>query len=205
MIAVVDCGTGNLHSVRLAFDRLGAEVAVVQRPEELRHAERIVFPGVGAFGECMRRLHELGFTAALEEEVVRQGKPYLGVCLGLQVLARTGEENGVHAGLGWIPGVVRRLPSDAPQLKIPHVGWNDVQWRTDSPLFAGLRQPTAFYFVHGYHLTPDDADLTAATCEHGQTFVAAIQRDNVFAVQFHPEKSQRNGLRLLSNFLAWKP
>ncbi|HMF15125.1 MAG TPA: imidazole glycerol phosphate synthase subunit HisH [Gemmataceae bacterium] len=205
MIAVVDCGMGNLHSVRLAFDRLGAEVAVVQRPEQLRQAERIVFPGVGAFGECVRRLRESGIAEALEEEVRRKGTPYLGICLGMQVLAESGEENGVHEGLGWISGVVRRLRSDAPNLRVPHVGWNDVHWRTDSPLFAGLRKETAFYFVHGYHLAPRDADVAAATCEHGETFTAAIQRDNILAVQFHPEKSQRNGLRLLSNFLAWKP
>jgi glutamine amidotransferase len=205
VIAVVDCGMGNLHSVRLAFDRLGAEVAVVQPPEELRQAERIVFPGVGAFGECVRRLRESGFTAALEEEVLRKGTPFLGICLGMQVLAETGEENGVHAGLGWVPGVVRRLRGDAPRLKVPHVGWNDVKWRNGSPLFAGLRQPAALYFVHSYHFAPAEADVTAATCEHGEAFAAAIQRRNVFAVQFHPEKSQRNGLRLLRNFLAWKP
>jgi glutamine amidotransferase len=205
VIAVVDCGMGNLHSVRLAFDRLGAEVAVVQRPEELREGERIVFPGVGAFGECVRRLRESGFAAALEAEVLRKGKPLLGICLGMQVLAESGEEYGCHAGLGWIRGGVRRLRADGKQVKVPHVGWNDVQWQTDSPLFAQLRRPAAFYFVHGYHLTPDDPSVTAATCEHGQVFTAAIQWNNVFAVQFHPEKSQRDGLRLLSNFLAWKP
>ena len=152
MIAVVDCGTGNLHSVRLAFDRLGREVAVVQRPEELEQAKRIVFPGVGAFGECVRRLRESGFAAALDEEVLRKGKPFLGICLGMQVLAQSGEEKGARAGLGWIPGVVRRLQPHAPRLKVPHVGWNEVNWRTDSPLFLGLRKSAAFYFVHSYHL-----------------------------------------------------
>jgi len=205
VIAVVDCGMGNLHSVRLAFDRLGAEVAVVQQPEELRQAERIVFPGVGAFGECTARLLESGFAAALEEEVLRGGKPLLGICLGMQVLAQRGEEYGVSAGLGWIRGVVRRLGGDGHQVKVPHVGWNDVQWQPDSPLFARLCQPAAFYFVHGYHLMPDDPNVSAATCEHGEVFTAAIQWNNVFAVQFHPEKSQRNGLRLLGNFMAWKP
>src|SRR5262249_943382 len=195
----------NLHSVRLAFDRLGAEVAVVQQPEELRQAERIVFPGVGAFGECVRRLRESGFAAALEEEVLRRGKPFLGICLGLQVVAETSEECGVQGGLGWCRGVVRSLRGYEACVRVPHVGWNDVRWRADSTLFAGLRQPAAFYFVHGYYFAPDEPDVTAATCEHGESFTVAVQRENVVAVQFHPEKSQRNGLRLLSNFLAWKP
>lgn len=205
MIAVIDCGMGNLHSVRAALDRLGAAAMFVRRPEELHAAERIILPGVGAFGECMNRLRGSGLAEALGDKVLRRGKPFLGICLGLQVLARESEEQGRHAGLGWLPAHVQRLQPNGNEIKVPHVGWNDVNLHRESPLFTGLRRPAVFYFVHGYHFTPDDASLTVATCEHGTAFTAAVQWQNVFAVQFHPEKSQRNGLRLLENFLAWKP
>jgi glutamine amidotransferase len=205
MIAIIDCGMGNLHSVCHALDRLGAQVVVACRPEELQDAERIILPGVGAFGDCMTRLRGWAFTDALDHEVLQRAKPFLGICLGLQVLARDSEEHGQHVGLGWLPAQVRRLQPDAHGVKVPHVGWNDVVFRRESPLFAGLRPPSSFYFVHSYHLMLDDEALTVATCQHGATFTAAVQWQNVFAVQFHPEKSQRNGLRLLENFLAWKP
>jgi glutamine amidotransferase len=205
MIAVIDCGMGNLHSVRLALDRLGVEAAVIRCPEELSNAERIILPGVGAFGECMSRLRSSGVAEALGEQVLQRGKPFFGICLGMQVLARESDEQGRHAGLGWLPARVQRLQTSGHDIKVPHVGWNDVEFHRTAPLFTGLSGPAAFYFVHGYHLTPDDGSVTVATCEHGATFAAAVQWQNVFAVQFHPEKSQRNGLRLLENFLAWKP
>jgi glutamine amidotransferase len=205
MIAVIDCGMGNLYSVRLALDRLGAETAVVRQPDELREAERIILPGVGAFGECMNRLRCSSVAEALSEEVMGHGKPFLGICLGMQVLARESDEQGWHVGLGWLAARVQRLRATGHGIKVPHVGWNDLDLHCESPLFAGLRHPAAFYFVHSYHLMPDNESLTAATCEHGETFTAAVQSQNIFAVQFHPEKSQRNGLRLLENFLAWKP
>lgn len=205
MVAVVDYGMGNLRSVRHALEIAGADVGVVTKPEELRAAERIVLPGVGAFGRCMENLRASGLMEALREEVLYGGKPFLGICLGLQVLARQGHEGGIQPGMGWIPGEVERLDVKNLGLKVPHVGWNTVLPLSDSPLFKGLKPEPTFYFVHSYHLVPDDPSLVAATCEYGRPFTAAILMGNVFATQFHPEKSQENGLRLLENFLKWEP
>lgn len=204
-VAVVDYGMGNLHSVRNALDILGAEACVTSRPEDLRQAERIILPGVGAFGECLKNLERVGMVEALHEEVLTRGKPCFGICLGLQVLAREGHEMGCHAGLGWLDAVVERLPADRCGLKIPHVGWNEVAPRGGASLFKGLPRTPTFYFVHSYCLVCQDPALIAATCDYGGEFVAAIERDNLFASQFHPEKSQQNGLQLLDNFLAWAP
>jgi imidazole glycerol-phosphate synthase subunit HisH len=203
-VAVVDYGAGNLHSVRHALDLVGGDVVVTTHPEELRDAERIVLPGVGAFGECASSLRASGFIESLEEEVRRKGKPFLGICVGMQLLAREGHEMGVHPGLDWMPAVVRRLDSDAMGLKVPHVGWNDIE-AIDSPIFHGFRREATFYFTHSYHLALEDASLEAAACEYGQRFTAAVLKDNIVATQFHPEKSQENGLKLLENFLAWTP
>ncbi len=205
MIAIVDYGMGNLHSVRHALERIGAEVSVAHCPEDLLQADRIVLPGVGAFGECAKNLRASGLVDALEEAVLKKGKPLYGICVGLQVLAREGYEMGVHPGLGWVPAVVKRFEVESLGLKVPHVGWNEVLPQSDVSLFRGLRRPPTFYFVHSYYLAPDDDQLMAATCDYGGRFAAAILRDNIFATQFHPEKSQENGLRLLENFLNWKP
>ena len=205
MIAVVDYGMGNLHSVRHALAMAGAEVCVTNRPEELREAERIVLPGVGAFGECVKNLCATGVIDVLAEEVLQKGKPLLGICLGLQVLAHEGHEMGIHQGLGWVPGVVKRLEPQANGFKVPHVGWNEIIPTQSTPLFQGLDQTATFYFVHSYHLVPDDPSLIAALCDYGGPFTAAVMHGNLFATQFHPEKSQRNGLRLLENFVRWKP
>lgn len=205
MIAVVDYGMGNLHSVRNALERVGAEAIVTADPDALRAADRIVLPGVGAFGECAQRLFATGLVDALEEEVRRKGKPMLGICVGMQLLAETGTELGVHKGLGWIAGSVDRLEPGAAALKIPHVGWNEVAWKRDTPMSKGLTKNPHFYFVHSYRMHLGDSSLLAAECEYGGAFPAAIQSGNVFATQFHPEKSQDAGLRLLENFLAWSP
>ena len=205
MIAVIDYGMGNLHSVQYALDRVGADVCLARHPEEVRAAERIVLPGVGTFGACVDNLTSSGLLEVLEEDVLRGGKPFFGICLGMQVLARDGEEGGRHQGLGWISASVQRLDVDSRGLKVPHVGWNEITPRPETPLFRGFRKTPAFYFVHSYHLITDDSALVAATCEYGMTFTAAILRDNLFATQFHPEKSQEDGLRLLENFLDWKP
>jgi glutamine amidotransferase len=204
-VAVVDYGAGNLHSVRHALELVGGDVLVTTRPEDLRTAERIVLPGVGAFGECAARLRASGFVESLEEQVRGQGKPLLGICVGMQLLAREGYELGVHAGLNWVPGVVTRLDPGSSGLKIPHVGWNDIEPVCDSPMFQGFRRESTFYFTHSYHLALDDASFEAAACEYGGRFTAAVLRGNIVATQFHPEKSQENGLKLLENFLAWKP
>lgn len=206
MIAVVDYGMGNLHSVRHALATLGAEVVVTNSPEEIRRAERIVLPGVGAFGECMKNLRQSGVLEVLTEEVRAKRKPFLGICLGMQVLAAVGEELGRFEGLGWIPGTVRRLDVDTTKgLVVPHVGWNEVRWTQESVLFRNLRQDATFYFVHSYVMVPEDARVTAGTCDYGGPFTCAVLHENVFATQFHPEKSQQNGLTLLENFLDWKP
>ena len=204
-VAVVDYGAGNLHSVRHALELVGADVVVTKRPEDLHDAERIVLPGVGAFGECAAGLRASGFIESLEQEVRRRGKPFLGICVGMQLLAREGREHGVHAGLGWVPGVVQRLEADARGLKIPHVGWNDITPHAANHLFDGLRRDPTFYFTHSFHLSLDDPSYEAASCDYGGRFTAAVLKDNVAATQFHPEKSQENGLKLLENFLAWKP
>ena len=205
MIAVVDYGVGNLHSVRHALEMIGAEVCVTRRPEDLRESERIILPGVGAFGECVKNLRASGLVEVLEEEVLRKGKPFYGICVGLQILAREGYELGVHRGLGWVPAVVRRFQGEAQGLKVPHMGWNEVMPEVESPLFSGLRRAPTFYFVHSYYMAPYELNLTAASCDYGGKFTAAILHNNVFGTQFHPEKSQGNGLRLLQNFLSWKP
>jgi glutamine amidotransferase len=203
MIAVVDYGMGNLHSVRNALDLIGADVVVTREPDEIRAAERIVLPGVGAFGECVKNLEAAGLRDVLQEMVIERGTPFLGICLGMQVLATTGEEFGLHQGLGWIPGHVRRLRGE--HLLVPHVGWNEIAPCVESPLFRGLGHAPCFYFVHSYHFVPDDPRIVAATCDYGGPFAAAVLFRNLFATQFHPEKSQEAGLRLLENFLEWEP
>jgi imidazole glycerol-phosphate synthase subunit HisH len=204
-VAVIDYGMGNLRSVAGALEMIGAEPRVTRRPEDLRSAERIILPGVGAFGECAASLRASGMVEALEEEVLRKGKPFYGICVGLQVLAREGREFGTHRGLGWLPAVVQRFAPGEGGLKVPHVGWNEVEPKCESQLFEGLRRDPTFYFVHSYHLVSDDPRLVAAECDYGGRFTAAILRDNIFATQFHPEKSQQNGLRLLENFMRWTP
>ena len=205
MIAIVDYGMGNLQSVRHSLEYVGAHVTLATRPDQLRAADAIVLPGVGAFGECVRNLRASGLVEALDEEVRHGGKPLLGICVGLQVLARDGTEYGLQPGLGWISGVVRRLDASGVTLKVPHTGWNDISVHAPHPLLAGLQKDCSFYFTHSYHLVPDRDDLLVATCEHGGRVTAAVAYENVFACQFHPEKSQQNGLKLLEKFLRWRP
>ena len=206
MIAVVDYGSGNLHSVTKAFEAVGAEAGVASTAEELARAERIVLPGVGSFAEGVRSLRRSGLVEALAEQVLVRRKPFLGICLGMQMLSEEGSEDGVHAGLGWIAGrVVAMKPSDRA-LKIPHMGWNDVAPAAGGrEFFAGLPAKTAFYFAHSYHLEGAEPGSVAATTDYGGPVVAAVRKDNIFATQFHPEKSQHLGLLMLRNFANWKP
>ena len=206
-VAVVDYGMGNLHSVRNALLMVGADVVVTSDPAELRRADRIVLPGVGAFGECVKNLRASGVLGTLEEEVLQKGKPMLGICVGMQVLATRGEELGEHEGIGWIPGRVRRFTvDDTANLRVPHVGWNEVQpSAARHPVFAKMRKDASFYFVHSYFFEPENASHVAAICDYGGAFTCAIARDNILALQFHPEKSQQNGLGVLEGFLDWKP
>jgi glutamine amidotransferase len=201
-IAVVDYGMGNLRSVSKAVEHVApqARVLVTADPEEILSAERVVVPGQGAMPDCMRQLAASGAREAVIEAT--RSKPFLGLCIGVQMLFERGEE-GDTAGLGVLPGSVPRL--QAPGLKIPHMGWNQVYRTRPHPLWEGIEDGSRFYFVHSYYPAPRDAGLTAATCVYGAPFTCAVARDNIFAVQFHPEKSQSSGLQLLSNFIRWRP
>ena len=203
MIAIVDYGMGNLRSVLNAFEAIGAPARLTTSAADLREARAIVVPGVGAFGDGMANVTRLGVIEALAEEVLVRGKPYLGICLGMQFLAREGREHGVTGGLGWLGGIVRRIEPSDPRCKVPHMGWNDVVVAAPCELFRDLDERPVFYFLHGYQLDPaGEADASVvATTWHGERLTAAVQRDNVFGVQFHPEKSQEAGLQVLRNFV----
>lgn len=205
MVVVVDYGICNVRSVVKALELVGGKVRVCSAPEDLKDADHIVLPGVGAFGNGMTNLTRLGLVEPLTEQIVEQGKPFLGICLGMQLLARESEEFGIHKGLGWFPASVRPFGLKPEGPKIPHIGWNDVSLEMESPMFAGVRRPPSFYFVHSYHMVCDTSEFVAASAEYGGLFTAAVQKRNIFATQFHPEKSQDDGLRLLENFLQWRP
>lgn len=203
MIAVINYGAGNTRSVANALDLIGQETRLTSSPDELKAARGIVFPGVGAFADCMARIRELGLIEPLNRLVLNEKKPFLGICLGMQCLGTEGLEHGRHEGLGWIKGRVVPLAPEDRKFRIPHMGWNDLTYDDRSPLFQDMNDSPVFYFVHGYHLQvdPEDADCVVGTCWHGQTVTAAVQKDNIFGTQFHPEKSQENGIKLLENFI----
>ncbi|MEW6354440.1 MAG: imidazole glycerol phosphate synthase subunit HisH [Pseudomonadota bacterium] len=208
-VAVIDYGMGNLRSVCKALERvaIGARVTLSSDAASILQADRVVFPGQGAMRDCMAELKQRNLETVVRECV--RAKPFLGICMGLQVLMDFSEENDGRAGLGIVPGQVRRFsdgladPVSGARLKIPHMGWNQVRQTRPHPLWRGIPQDSRFYFVHSYYVAPDDADLTVGATDYPNTFTSAIARDNVFAVQFHPEKSQRAGLALLANFLQW--
>jgi glutamine amidotransferase len=214
-VAIIDYGSGNLHSAAKAFERAAREeasplaVKVTSKPEEVRDAERIVLPGVGAFADCRRGLGQIpGMIEALDEAVRKRGKPFLGICVGLQLMAERGLEHGLTPGLGWIEGEVRAIaPSDA-SLKIPHMGWNTLALRRKHALFENI--PTGetglnAYFVHSYHFVPARQEALVADTDYGGPITAFVAKDNLAGSQFHPEKSQKLGLALIANFLKWKP
>jgi len=212
-VAIIDYGSGNLRSAAKAFERAVADaggdcpVVVTADAEEVYRAERVVLPGVGAFADCMAGLKAVdGMIEAMEEAVRIKGRPFLGICVGMQLLATQGLEHGAHAGLGWIGGTVAALAPDDASLKIPHMGWNELVFADPrDPLFKGIGAGSHAYFVHGYAMTCDDRTDVLATTDYGGPIAAAVGRGNIVGTQFHPEKSQRVGLRLISNFLAWKP
>lgn len=209
-VAVIDYGMGNLHSISKALQHADptCQVTVTDDPLTMIGADRVVFPGVGAIRDCMDALNERGLIPVIHDLV--QAKPFLGICLGMQALLGDSEENGLTPCLGIISGHVKRFPERMTDhtgntLKIPHMGWNRVQQCGPHPLWSGIADNSRFYFVHSYYAQPDDAADTAATSAYPNLFAAAIARRNVFAVQFHPEKSQTAGLQLLANFLRWNP
>lgn len=214
-VAVIDYGSGNLHSAAKALERASREsganvpVVVTSDPEDVRKAERIVLPGVGAFADCKRGLDAVrGMTEALTEAVREKGRPFFGICVGMQLLAERGLEHGMTKGLGWIRGDVDRIAPNDASLKIPHMGWNTLNEKRQHPLFDGIAlgaNGLHAYFVHSYHFKPADGGDLLAQADYGGEITAAIARDNIAGSQFHPEKSQKLGLKLLANFLRWKP
>jgi glutamine amidotransferase len=205
-VALIDYGSGNLRSAEKALARAGAEVTVTADPAAVSEADRIVLPGVGAFADCMAGLCAIpGMIEALEEAVLRRGVPFLGICVGMQLLASVGREFGDHEGLGWIEGEVVRLAPSDPALKIPHMGWNALAVARPHPVFAGIDPDANVYFVHSYAMRPARLSDTLASADYGGAFAAAVGRDNILGTQFHPEKSQAVGLALLGNFLTWRP
>jgi glutamine amidotransferase len=200
VIAIVDVCSGNLRSVERALAQVGGKPVVTRDADVVRRADKIVVPGQGAFGVFMRGLGERGLGEALREAIA-SGRPYLGICLGMQVLFDDSEEQGPCAGLGVIAGRVVRLRPADPRLKVPHIGWNKIAFHRRDPLLAGVAEGAHVYFVHSYHAVPADPSLVTLDAEHGVRLTAAVRRDNVFACQFHPEKSQAVGLRILRNFV----
>jgi glutamine amidotransferase len=209
---VIDYGSGNLRSAAKAFERAAREagadgrVLVTNHADSLRDASRVVLPGVGAFADCRRGLAAVpGMEEALREVVLRNGRPFLGICVGMQLLAERGREFETTDGLGWIKGEVGPLKPADPTLKIPHMGWNQLQIRQSHPVFDEIENGAHAYFVHSYGLTPTDKSDLIADVDYAGPIAAAVGRDNIVGVQFHPEKSQMTGLRLIANFLRWRP
>ena len=205
IVALVDYGAGNLHSVHNALKAVGADVSVTADPNVVRAADRIVLPGVGSFRACAKGLKDIpGMVEAMTERVELGGAPFLGICVGMQLLATRGLEHGTTRGLGWIPGEVKLIEPHDPAIKVPHMGWNDVAIMPHARGHAVIEEGEA-YFLHSYHFIADDPHHVAALTDHGEGLVAAVARGNIAGVQYHPEKSQAYGLATLARFLEWKP
>jgi imidazole glycerol-phosphate synthase subunit HisH len=211
-VVIVDYGSGNLRSAAKAFERAAAEngistqIEVTNKPEAVAGADRVVLPGVGAFADCRRGVAAVpGLEAAMHEAVIVRARPFLGICVGMQLMADRGREFETVAGLGWIEGEVVAIKPRDPSLKIPHMGWNEIEPRADHPLVAGLGAGAHAYFVHSYHFRLGDAADLIAVTDYGGPLTAMIGRGNLVGAQFHPEKSQEGGLRLIGNFLRWRP
>jgi len=199
-LGIVDYGMANLRSVQKAFENVGVSARIVSSASEIDALDHVVLPGVGAFADAVRTLRDKEFTGPLLRHIER-GRPFLGICLGLQMLFDVGYEDGEHEGLHILPGKCVRFDVDTTMsLKVPHMGWNQLDRVNPSPLFEGLADDASVYFVHGYHVVPTDSSIIATTTDYGRPFVSSIRRDNIVATQFHPEKSQKVGLKILENF-----
>lgn len=204
MIAIIDYEMGNLRSVQKGFEAVGHSAVITRDPAVIEHATHVVLPGVGAFGECMTNLNRFHLVTPIRQAIA-SGKPFLGICLGLQVLFTESEEFGAQRGLDIIKGTVKRFPDDVfkrERRKIPHMGWNTLSMQKPAPIFSGIAPDAYVYFVHSYYVEPADSTATCTTTEYGVPFVSSVWQDNIFAAQFHPEKSQQVGLQLLRNFGA---
>lgn len=205
MIAIIDYGMGNVRSLSNAVEFIGYDVLVTNDNGKIADAARIILPGVGAFGDAMAAIRDRGLDEILHREVLEKKKPMLGICLGLQLLGTSSEEHGHHEGLGWLDSRVVKFEA-GPGLKLPHIGWNDIYYSDPGPLFAGLKDnERSFYFVHSFYMDCNNPADVLAECGYGVNFTAAIKHENILATQFHPEKSQDNGIQVLKNFLRWKP
>lgn len=202
MIAIIDYDMGNLRSVAKAFEKVGAEATPTRDASVIANATHVVLPGVGAFKDCMRNLEEYGLVEPIMKAVA-SGKPFLGICLGLQLLFDESEEFGPHRGLGVIKGRVVRFPNER-ELKVPHMGWNEAKKKKTSRLLEGIGDGSYFYFVHSYYAVPDDPSVTLTSTDYGIEFTSSVEKDNVMACQFHPEKSQKTGLKVLKNFSSMR-
>jgi glutamine amidotransferase len=206
VIAIIDYGMGNLRSVQKAFERVGHWAVVTRDPAAIDTATRVVLPGVGAFGDCMDNLTRYGLVEPIRRSI-SDGKPFLGICLGLQLLFTESEEFGTHKGLDILQGKIRRFPScsgTSSNLKVPHMGWNTITIRQPAPLLEGIASGSHVYFVHSFYVQPADPAVTCTVTEYGSSFVSSVWKDNIFASQFHPEKSQQVGLQLFYNFGNWQ-
>ncbi|HYR28095.1 MAG TPA: imidazole glycerol phosphate synthase subunit HisH [Thermoanaerobaculia bacterium] len=199
-LAIIDYGMGNLRSVYNALIALGAAPSIAETPEQLEDADKIILPGVGAFGDGMMNLRARGFEPALNRLVIEERRPFLGICLGMQMLVTTGFEHGEHRGLGWIEGKSVRI-EPRENLRVPHIGWNGTHRLKETELLHDCPEGTAFYFVHSYHVVPDERGVVTSVAEYGGEIVATVQKDNIYGAQFHPEKSHKYGLQLLRNFM----
>ena len=203
MIVIVDYDLGNTGSVLNALSMLGRRAVLSRSKEDIKKASHIILPGVGTFAGGMCNLERLDLIQALSEAVISEKKPFLGICLGMQLCTSSGEENGIRKGLGWVQGVTRKFKVNEKEFRIPHIGWDDVAIRKDSALFRDIDRPI-FYFAHSFHVVPENKEAIAGTTDYGETFVSALESDNIMGVQFHPEKSQKSGIKVLENFLNMK-
>lgn len=201
MIVIIDYNMGNLRSVANAIEALEGKFVISSDIKDITNADGIILPGVGAFGDGMSNLKRLGLIDTIHNEVIKEKKPYLGICLGMQFLAKSGKEHGIHNGFGWIKGTVRKIKTNDTDIKIPHIGWNNVKIDERTGIYRNFEDDPVFYFVHSYFFDTPEKEVITGIAWHGETITASIMKDNIFGVQFHPEKSQGHGLRLLKNFL----